>query len=95
MKHTPLPWGLLNNGRSTLWHVEGPDGAAVCSVPKARKADSEFIVRACNSHYRMLEALVEVERVFRKGPDAFPADEIRALEWVRKAIAKAKEKGEI
>ncbi len=95
MKHTSLPWGALNNGRSTLWHVEGPDGAAVCSVPKARKADAAYIVRACNSHYELLAALESLLELHRptSAKTVYQADKDAAILQASAAIAKAKAKG--
>ena len=57
---TPLPWEELPAARSNLVHIEaGDDGlhAAVCSIPKSREQDAAYIVHACNTYPRLVEAL--------------------------------------
>jgi hypothetical protein len=57
--HTPLPWSTHQS------HVYAPDGAILAQVhnPGSKCTDyplvanAEFIVRACNSHYELIEAL--------------------------------------
>jgi hypothetical protein len=57
--HTPTPWRLLDNtgnGRN-LVHVECEETLdPVCSIPKARIADAELIVRAVNMHSELVWA---------------------------------------
>lgn len=44
---TELPWGTLD-GRGSLVHIEGPDGEAVCSIPKGRRELADHIVKTHN-----------------------------------------------
>lgn len=56
---TPGPWTVYSN-RVCVW-VYAPDGKPVCKVDDAvrieARANAEFIVRACNAHADMLDAL--------------------------------------
>lgn len=66
--HTPTPWQIMPSQRSNLLHVEaspdtGRGGEPVCSIPKSRKQDAAFIVRACNSHAGLVEALLHARRL--------------------------------
>lgn len=60
IKHTPLPWHYIEEWRGIY---DSPDirGAQVRIAEIANtpdyKANAEFIVRACNSHYELVEAL--------------------------------------
>lgn len=111
-KHTPLPWlserfGVAFNGSSELSeYIKLPSAwveDAWTGDPEAT-ANVDFIVRACNSHYEMLEALVglaeDVETVARnsyatvEGPfeqDWLTEDPQGYAAWkkARDAIAKA------
>lgn len=59
--HTPLPWERELGGKRGAW-IQGTDGnwsALSCGQTDAEaSANAEFIVRACNSHYELLEALI-------------------------------------
>jgi hypothetical protein len=64
--HTPLPWKASDSGTG-IWSAGEPLGKnkiiAICSCdavsrPKDENtANAAFILRACNSHYELLEAL--------------------------------------
>lgn len=64
--HTPLPWKVYyakNNGQVVLGTGE-ENGCAIQNHNGAfwrddeeAKANCEFVVKACNSHYELLEAL--------------------------------------
>ncbi len=72
-KHTQGPWKVIPAGYSTkpktLYVVsEGSDSRHIAEIDfgfqkmsggydEINKANAEFIVRACNSHYELLEAL--------------------------------------
>jgi hypothetical protein len=64
-KHCPLPWSIDGPYDNSV-DVEAADGAWVAEVFDAKVADgygnAEFIVRACNSHYELLEALRDLLR---------------------------------
>lgn len=57
-EHTPGPW-FYDNGYIAHKDVDGD--YAICEMHtawdfKERDANAEFIVRACNSHYELLES---------------------------------------
>ena len=58
--HTPLPW-KLHDGGAAITDSEGRLISSCYQVPKRtlfeEKANAAFIVRACNSHYELLEAV--------------------------------------
>lgn len=99
-KHTPgnptkLPWTIIE-GR-TLLHIEtanqgdgSPCGMPVCSLPKSRRKDAEYIVRACNALPVLVEALEKAKTELichqRNGVRSSVDD---TLELVRAALAKA------
>ena len=63
-KHTPLPWHTDDTGlEPTSWiniYPKNEECLPLCSVrhySKELKANAKFIVKACNSHYELLEAL--------------------------------------
>lgn len=72
-KHTPLPWvfeEIKENPRNTyrvfytnIYEPILDDSHYEETAPK--KEDAEFIVRAVNSHYQMLEALKRCYTVFK------------------------------
>ena len=58
-KHTPLPWTL--DKRIVKWHLKlrGKSKQVIADVFAGRnkkRANAEFIARACNNHYDLLEA---------------------------------------
>lgn len=64
-KHTPTPWHI-NHDRNEQPNIYGPtndDWVAVCphqcvqQLQVIANANAEFIVRACNAHDELLEAL--------------------------------------
>lgn len=67
IKHTPTspsPWRIVKGslGDMDFSSIEVPN-QVICQIiigeddPELDKANAEFIVRACNSHYDLLEAL--------------------------------------
>ena len=68
--HTPTPWRVLVGGPDerpgieaeslsvVIWGVRDNEDAGVDGEnPEQELANAEFIVRACNSYYDMIEAL--------------------------------------
>ena len=61
-KHTPLPWDCMADGSAIKALNSGSNicetecGSQVASYFE-RQANAEFITRACNSHYELLDAL--------------------------------------
>ena len=55
MKHSELPWTIMYQAAFTL--IYGPNGERVCRMIDNKKCDTPFIVRACNNHYKLLEAV--------------------------------------
>ena len=95
-RHTPLPWGIdleINeSGRSdAVGLVGGADGWTVAdgwlnvATEEEGHANAEFIVRACNSHYELLE-------VVRKVAEHFADTDAPLGAAARAAIAKAEGK---
>lgn len=94
-KHTPLPWGQDGLDPDS---IIGPDGKIIAVTGLfAHELDAAFIVRACNVHYELVEALEMAQDML----DAFPGFDSRAVPFtdqptgnigqvVRAAIAKAK-----
>lgn len=64
-KHTKLPWKagpvFQKEGRAIFWTDDSKPGKWQRRVDAKdgvfNEADAELIVRACNSHYELLEAL--------------------------------------
>ena len=91
-KHTPVPWravptSVKGSGTSLMDVVS--DGAEFSPSHVASEIlpeDAEFIVRACNAHDELLEAL-EICQNYLGGPWTAPED---VIERARAAIAKAK-----
>lgn len=88
---SPLPWKFLSGTskwRDDRWvAVHDATDETVCNneeyYPHAvREADAEFIVRACNSHRELLDALKQTMQVLRTLRDEAPRqwDELVATE---------------
>jgi len=81
MNHTPRPWTISERRIGSEYVITAPGAiiGRICSEPNAR-----FVVRACNAHDELLEALrivAESGRMAQLGPTAFRA--------IRAAIQKA------
>jgi len=61
-KHTTLPWKDYGHAGQ----INGADNSFIFQVEsKNTKEDVEFVLRACNSHYNLLEALKKAnEEIF-------------------------------
>lgn len=92
--HSPLPWTLAPNcRRGNKIQCRDPDGAAwpwdvaTCYIEapadRTGKNNAAFIVRACNAHYQMLEALKKAQAALDF------ADFPEVMKVVRAAIAAA------
>ena len=89
-KHTKLPWAIHNGG-----HIQNDDievivwGSGLAS--KNRLNNSRFIVKACNNHHKLLDALKEIHRqgVSAAKHDFMGDDYHEALNAVWKAIKDA------
>jgi hypothetical protein len=60
MKHTKLPWEL---DRYRIWSLERDrDYIAECKFTANERAhkNGEFIIKACNNHYKLLNACREL-----------------------------------
>lgn len=90
-KHTPLPWAYMRIEKTYTAH----DGryVTVATVYQGDKAiarchnveDADFIVRACNSHYELLNGMKEILSL----SDLDMADGDKAREIAAREIAKA------
>jgi hypothetical protein len=93
MKHTSLPWFLFQEGNTIqISDSENHDAAIVhwagfdsSDKPQTEnEANAQFIVRACNSHYQLVEACKLALAAFEKN---------HAIDWsiLEEAIAQAQE----
>lgn len=60
VKRTELPWFIAPYNKMAVISYHGPFGETAVSTIHHSDADAEFIVRACNSHYELLEALKSI-----------------------------------
>ena len=66
-EHTPIPWELGIDAENNNWSIMG-GGIEITHLPfltgseddDVAEANAEFIVRACNCHHKLLEALREI-----------------------------------
>jgi hypothetical protein len=81
LKHTPLPWLVSrNNAGARPLHFQPPEilgrNAACCVAsqfgngPEA-EANAEFICRAVNSHYELVESLQQVAHILAMHGSAY------------------------
>ena len=77
---TPLPWSVLDNTDSgrTLVHVETDcdhptPGRPVCSIPKARIGDAEYLVEAANAYPTIKAERDELLAMVREWETTCPA----------------------
>lgn len=57
-EHTPLPWRLETHFPSGMHCVVTEKGdVCACGYKDKDKANAGFIVRACNSHYDLMDTL--------------------------------------
>jgi hypothetical protein len=83
MTHTPGPWVAKSGHNQTIL---GPNGEALAFTSFGKNIDDKtnaaFIVRACNSHEAMLEALKVAQAIINKDIDITEMD----CEQIAKAI---------
>jgi hypothetical protein len=85
--HTPIPY-FITKGRSGAYNIIFQDNAnePVIIASHVCIEDAKFISQACNSHYKLLEALKHLTHNARKSG----ANMGMALEVADEAIAEAK-----
>ena len=96
--HTPGPWKQHATPGKIYASVRGADGRCVADCGSRSdviaQANAEFIVRACNAHDDLLEALEACERALDEAyfaePDGCGCLACESLRKARAAIAKAK-----
>jgi len=97
MSHTPTPWKAEEN---RVFQIKHPTfRIAICTSNSAdyleEKANAEFIVRACNNHDELLEALKESQIALY---DAMHAGHLsrsyggKVMDKIEQAIAKVEGK---
>ena len=90
-KHTPLPWDISRHSDpncAVRYVVTEENGYEVCSFFNSLEenvANSEFIMRACNNHYEMLEALKALTADCCTLGDSISEEEGKALDAIAKA----------
>ena len=91
-KHTPISWNtseVIARGGSRGWLVFDPSGDRICLTDETT---AKFIVKACNSHADLLEALEElVDIVDGAREEGYDNIDYFTTQPARTAIAKAKE----
>lgn len=100
--HTPTPWRIVETNLGLA--IVGADIEDLAALPQGKwgpgsaeqkKANADFIVRACNAHDDLLAALetlladAEAHAYARFGVDPGATDEPEANKIARAAIAKA------
>ena len=92
--HTKLPWGYwpdcCRDGGMITTNENGGHIAAPTffeKSPELTKANAAFIVKACNSHYELLDACKEAFGVITE-PGVMDVDEWKA--WQKKTIFQLK-----
>ena len=78
MKHTPLPWKTKYVQVADKWEILGANkngtekwiGVMIWGSEPEDIANNEFIIRACNSHYELLEACKRTVEMFDKNSTA-------------------------
>lgn len=97
-EHTKTPWRVDDKFPSIVLDVDGIDiaeSALRIHEPdaKARQfATAEFIVRACNAHETLLEALKSAVNALHLNPDVCQDEIDSTLVEINSAIAKAEGK---
>lgn len=81
-KHTPL---LLGNSGLDSDNVYDANGKLFCT----EAVDPDFIVRACNSHHDLLEALEDITAGLNHAEDTKPLIKGEEVRKARAAIKKA------
>jgi len=96
VKHTELPFHVTGNHAINVPNQPDYEDYHVCSgkrclVDMSSKADAEFIVKACNNHYQMLEALKDTceELEYWNGCLDIADPDIKCLAKVKQAIKDA------
>lgn len=98
-KHTALPWNIryegqtLTNKPNGVFRIDGPSGLPLANVHSPKfdrtegRVNAEFMVRACNAHYELLEALEALVNAHDEQPPM-----LTEAEWqqARAATLKAK-----
>ena len=75
MKHTPLPWKTKYVQVADKWEILGANkngtekwiGVMIWGSEPEDIANNEFIIRACNSHYELLDSLKFAKSVIQSG----------------------------
>ncbi len=104
--HTPTPWSYVayNDGYALVQETGAPytqyssdigDIGAVTSDPKyIKEANAAFIVRACNSHAALVEALETVQSNLlwyrEEYPEAQSGVDDETYKMIKNALAQAK-----
>ena len=66
MKHTILPWRVTRGSHAYPLEITSESRTIAQIEHNNCEANAEFIVRACNSHYELLEACKRTVEMFDK-----------------------------
>lgn len=90
--HTPGPWMSFDSGTKVI--TCDSESLLIASLEECevetvaeRKANAEFIVRACNSHEELVEALRDLLQVI--ATDELIPESVSYMQQARAALAKA------
>jgi len=100
--HTELPWEVDMNcaGELSVFpHDDATDYLKICTLSDRRssgvtKANAEFIVKACNSHYDLLAACEAAWQEIDQTYDGTSPPQITVEIWQQIEAAIAKSKGD-
>lgn len=88
-KHTPVPWCVVP-GTSAIHTEDGLYLGGANLRQGENEANAAFIVRACNSHYELLEALEALSEMLYAAPNWMLQRYRLPISKARAAIAKAR-----
>lgn len=98
-EHSKLPWRVSGEAANAYVRISDSTNYTVAHTPWSScigrdGADAEFIVRACNSHYELVEALKACEDTLSElltgGAESLTTDMLRSdYDLARSALIKA------
>lgn len=86
--HSPLPWYVV--AHEYIGSADHRNVAQECEIEDQDVSNIRFIVRACNNHYQLIEALDGVLHLFDKDTTLPEGATFFQLDKARETLAKAK-----
>ena len=78
-KHTPLPWIYKHREACGFICAGKHDTSFLPEIPGSSREDAEFIVKACNSHYELLEECEKAYKVMSELSKTLPIKDAKKL----------------